>query len=103
MELSPAARHGLLAAGLILVFVLLGRELIGSAAALGAVFLYAFDPIVLAHSAVVATDVGLAAFGTLFVLALWKYIDAPSATRLAVAGLALGAALGAKFSAIMLL
>jgi hypothetical protein len=80
-----------------------GRELVGSTAALGALFLYAFDPNMVAHSALVTTDVGLAAFTVLFLFALWRYIERPTWKRLVLCGLALGAVLGAKFSAVFLL
>ena len=80
-----------------------GRELVGDEAALGALFLYAFDPTMIAHSALVTTDLGLAAFTMLFLFTLWRYLQAPDWKRLVVCGVALGAVLGAKFSAIFLL
>jgi len=80
-----------------------GRELVGSAAALGALFLYALDPTIVAHSALVTTDVGVTAFTLLFLFALWRYIERPGWQRLVLCGLALGAVLGAKFSAVFLL
>jgi hypothetical protein len=80
-----------------------GRELVGSAAALGALFLYALDPTMVAHSGLVTTDVGVAAFEVLFLFALWRYIQQPNWQRLVLGGLALGAVLGAKFSAVFLL
>ena len=49
-----------------------GRELVGSTAALGALFLYAFDPNIVAHSGLVTTDVGVTAFEVLFLFALWR-------------------------------
>jgi len=80
-----------------------GRELVGDLAALGALFLYALDPTVIAHSYLVTTDVGLAAFAMLFLFALSRYIQRPSRLRLLLCGLALGAVLGTKFSAVVLL
>jgi Dolichyl-phosphate-mannose-protein mannosyltransferase/SEC-C motif len=80
-----------------------GRELVGSAAALGAVFLYTLDPTMVAHASLVTTDVGLAAFTMLFLFALWRYVQQPNWQRLVLCGLALGAVLGAKFSAVFLL
>src|ERR1035441_3957276 len=80
-----------------------GRELLGSAAALGALFLYALDPTIVAHSALVTTDVGVTAFAVLFLFALWRYVEHPGRRRLVLSGLALGAVLGAKFSAVFLL
>jgi hypothetical protein len=80
-----------------------GRELVGSGAALGALFLYAFDPTIIAHSALVTTDAGLTAFTMLFLFALWRYVEHPNWQRLVLCGLALGAVLGTKFSAVFLL
>jgi hypothetical protein len=80
-----------------------GRELVGSAAALGALFLYAFDPNIIAHSALVTTDTGMTAFEILFLFALWRYVHRPDWKHLVFCGLALGAVLGAKFSAVFLL
>ena len=93
----------LLATAGALVLYLLGKALVGRAAALGAVFLYCLDPNILGHSFPVATDVGVAVFVMVFLLALWNYLRRPSRVRILWCGLALGAALGAKFSAVMLL
>jgi len=76
---------------------------VGSTAALGALFLYAFDPNIIAHSALVTTDVGVTAFEVLFLFALWRYMQRLGWRRLVLCGLALGAVLGAKFSAVFLL
>jgi hypothetical protein len=80
-----------------------GREIAGEQAALLALFLYAFDPIVIAHSYLVTTDVGMAAFTVLFVFTLWRYVQSPGRLRLVWCGLALGALLGSKFSAVAML
>ena len=93
----------LLAALLGILLYAWGREMVGPAAALGALFLYALDPTVLAHSYLVTTDAGLAAFTVLFLWVLWSYVRHPGWKRLVLCGLALGAVLGTKFSAIILL
>ncbi len=80
-----------------------GRKLVGELAALAALFLFAFDPTVLAHSHFVTMDAGLAAFAVLFFFALWNYVQRPGRKRLVVCGIALGAMLAAKFSALFLL
>jgi hypothetical protein len=80
-----------------------GRQLLGSTAALGALALFAFDPVLLGHGPLVTTDVGCTAFAVLFLFALWRYFERRTPGRLALAGLALGAALGAKFSMLFLL
>jgi len=93
----------LLAALLGILLYAWGREMVGPTAALGALFLYALDPTLLAHSYLVTTDAGLAAFTVLFLWALWSYVRQPGWKRLVLCGLALGAVLGTKFSAIILL
>lgn len=85
-----------------LVLYLFGRELVGDIAALGALFLYVFDPTLIAHSFLATTDVGLALFAMLFLWALWSYLCHPSWTRLLLSGVTLGLALCAKFSAVFL-
>lgn len=80
-----------------------GRELVGSAAALGALFFYAFDPNIIAHSALVTTDVGLTAFLVLFLFTLWRYLREQTRKHLVYCGLALGAVLCTKFSAVFML
>jgi len=80
-----------------------GRRIVGEAAALGAVFLYALDPNVIAHSYLVTTDVGLAAFALLFLFTLWRYIEQPGVARLVWCGVAMGLMLGAKYSGVFLL
>jgi len=80
-----------------------GRQMLGGAAALGALFLYALDPTILAHASLVTTDVGLASFSVLFLYSLWLYLKQRNLSRLLCCGLALGAALGSKFSGLFLL
>ena len=80
-----------------------GRRMLGAGAALGAVTLFAFDPTLIAHGPLVTTDAGCAAFGALFVFLLWRFLTSPGRARLILAGLALGLALAAKFSALFLL
>jgi Dolichyl-phosphate-mannose-protein mannosyltransferase len=80
-----------------------GRELAGARAGLCALFLFAFDPTMVAHSYLVTTDFGAGAFSLLFLFALYRYCGQPGAFRLVVAGVTLGLALCAKFSALFLL
>ncbi|MGA2039156.1 MAG: phospholipid carrier-dependent glycosyltransferase [Bryobacteraceae bacterium] len=93
----------LIAASLAALLYLWGRQILGPLAAVGAVFIYVLDPTILAHSYLVTTDVGLAAFTILSMFALWNYMSDPSWKRLVFCGLALGGALTAKFSALFLL
>jgi hypothetical protein len=85
------------------VIFLWGRQVLGTMAALGAVFLCTVDPGILAHSFMVTMDVPVTAFSLLFFFALWNYVRYPSVMRLLWCGLALGLALGAKFSAVLLI
>jgi hypothetical protein len=80
-----------------------GRELAGTAAGLGALFLFAADPTMTAHSYLVTTDAGAATFSLLFLTALFQYFRRRRIVLLAGAGAALGLALCAKFSAVVLL
>ena len=78
-------------------------SLLSGAAALLALFLYAFDPTIAAHAQLVTTDVGLAFFATLFLYVLWRTLARPSWSRVLLSGATLGLALGAKFSAVLLI
>jgi len=92
----------LLAAAAGLLLFAWGRQLASERAAVGALFLYAFSPTILAHSFLVTTDVGLAAFTLLFFFALWSYLRCPSWKRMLWCGAAMGAVLAVKFSAVAL-
>jgi hypothetical protein len=93
----------LIAGSLVALLYLWGRQILGPLAAVGAVFVCVLDPTMLAHSFLVTTDVGLAAFTVLLMFALWNYVSDPTWKRLVLCGLALGGALTAKFSAVFLL
>jgi hypothetical protein len=67
------------------------------------VFLYTLDPTIVAHSYLTTLDVGLAAFTVLFLFSLWAYLRYPSLKRLIWCGVAMGAMLATKFSALALL
>jgi Dolichyl-phosphate-mannose-protein mannosyltransferase len=93
----------LLAGCLGLAIYLWGSQLAGHTAALAALFLCALDPTLVAHSFLATMDVGFAAFALLFFFTLWNYLRRPTRLRLVCCGLALGAMLAAKFSALFLL
>lgn len=78
------------------------RNMFGDTAALAALVLFTFDPNVLANGTLVTTDTGSACcmFGAVF--AFYRYVQAPSAARLVVAGLVTGLAMVAKFTGIFL-
>jgi 4-amino-4-deoxy-L-arabinose transferase-like glycosyltransferase len=80
-----------------------GYEMFGAVSALLALLLCVFEPNLLAHGALVTTD--MAATLTIFVAiyALYRYVKKPTTGRMLVLGLALGMAAVAKFSAAVLL
>ncbi len=82
---------------------LTAEEMFGTGAGLIALALISFDPNLLANSALVTTDTGQACFMVWTIYAFYRYIQAPSTSRLTVVGLALGLALAAKASTVLLL
>lgn len=93
---------GLLAVALSLVVFFAAREWFGTAAGLVAMVLVTFDPNVLAHSALVTTDVGVSMFFLASVYAFYRYVKQPTLQRLLVAGVVAGLLLATKHSGILL-
>jgi 4-amino-4-deoxy-L-arabinose transferase-like glycosyltransferase len=93
---------GLLAIGLSLMVFFAAREWFGAAAGLLAIALVTFDPNILAHSALVTTDVGVSLFFLASIYAFYRYVKQPSLARLLLAGLAAGLLLATKHSGILL-
>jgi hypothetical protein len=81
----------------------LTKELAGTAAGLFATLLFAFDPNVLAHNHLVTTDLGIATFIFIATYYFIRFLKDPSPKHIALAGLALGLAQLAKFSALILI
>ena len=79
------------------------RHRYGLRAASLALFLCVLSPDVLAHGQLVTTDIGIALFMFLSVIAFEAASRRVSAGRVALAGLAAGAAFATKFSAVLLL
>jgi len=107
MALLRAGRLPVVALSLVAAAVcfLWARQRFGDAAGLTALALYASSPLVLAHATLVTTDAG-ATCGT--VATMWLWWRATRGRRdgmlpFALCGLALGAALAMKFSAVLLL
>lgn len=96
-RITPA----LISLGLATVVMLWATELWGPAGGLLALSLSVFDPTITAHAQFVTTDVGCALFSTLFLYLLRRFIQAPTGSRLVTCGGALGLALGAKFSGVV--
>ena len=78
------------------------KELFGTIAGLIALFLYAFDPNILGHNHYVTTDLGIAAFSTFAFYFFIKYLKNPNWKTVTLAGIFLGLAQLAKFSAVLL-
>jgi 4-amino-4-deoxy-L-arabinose transferase-like glycosyltransferase len=86
---------------LALLVFLAAQEMFGTVAAFIALGLLVFDPNLLAHGAVVGTDVGLSCFTFASVYAFYRYVKAPSPWRLIVVGIATGLALICKHTGIL--
>ena len=93
---------GLLAVALSLVVFLAARDSFGDWAGIFALVLVAFDPNILAHSALVTTDIGVSLFFLASTWCFYRYVKHPTATRLIVAGVVAGLLLATKHSGVML-
>jgi tetratricopeptide (TPR) repeat protein len=93
---------GALALGLSLTVFFAASEWFGAGAGLIALTLAVFDPNILAHSALVTTDVGVTFFFLASVYAFYRYVKRPSALRLAVVAATAGLLLATKHSGILL-
>ena len=85
----------------ILIFVA-AREMFGHIAALVALALFVFEPTLLAHGAVITTDMGMSLFLLATVYAFYRYVKRPSVVRLVSVGLASGLAMATKHSAVLI-
>ena len=79
------------------------KEMFGTGAAFIALTLLTFDPNLLAHGALITTDVGLACFMFLSVYLYYRFLKSPSALRLIAAGLAVGLVLAVKHTGLLVL
>jgi 4-amino-4-deoxy-L-arabinose transferase-like glycosyltransferase len=93
---------GVLAVGMTLTIFLAALEWFGPEAGLIALTVAVFDPNLLAHSALVTTDMGLSCFLLLSILAFYRWASKPTWVRLVLAGLAAGCVIGSKHSGILL-
>ena len=94
---------GVVAILLGLLVFLTAWEMFGLGAGFVGLILLVFEPNVLAHGALVTTDVGVSCFFLAAVYAFYRYCKEPSGWRLVVAGVAAGLALASKHSAVLLL
>jgi 4-amino-4-deoxy-L-arabinose transferase-like glycosyltransferase len=86
---------------LALMVFLAAQEMFGTGAGLIALGLIAFDPTLLAHSALMTTDAGGACFMLASIYALYRYAKSPSNIRLVLVGLVVGLALASKHSNVL--
>ena len=93
---------GLLALALSLLIFFAAREWFGTPAALVALVLATFDPNLLAHSALVTTDIGVSLFFLASIYGFYRYVKRPTLLRLLLAGIAAGLLLATKHSGILL-
>jgi MFS family permease len=91
-----------LAIALSLVIFFAAREWFGTAAALVALTLAAFDPNLLAHSGLVTTDLGAALFFLAAIYAFYRQVKRPTRLRLLIAGAMAGLLLATKHSGILI-
>lgn len=91
----------LLTLTLAVLLFLAAREMFGLLPAFIALCLFVFEPNILAHGALVTTDMALSCFLFATVFTFYRYLKKPSATRLALVGLAAGLSLAEKHSGIL--
>jgi 4-amino-4-deoxy-L-arabinose transferase-like glycosyltransferase len=88
---------------LALLLLAAGWEMFSPPVGLLALALFTFEPTILAHGALVTTDMGVACFIFAAVFAFYRYLKSPGLLRLIVCGLAVGLALSAKVSGALVL
>jgi hypothetical protein len=91
----------LLTVALAVLIFFAAREMFGWFAAFLALTLFVFEPNILAHGALVTTDMALTCLLFATVYAFYRYLRRPSPARLALVSLAAGLSLAAKHSGIL--
>ncbi len=77
------------------------RKIFGTWAALTALFLFVFEPNILAHGITVTTDIGLSLFLFATVYSFYRYVDKRSLGNFALTAFSAGLALATKHSGIL--
>lgn len=85
-----------------LLAFLTAREMFGTGAGFLTLLLLVFEPNILAHGAIVATDIGAACCLLASIYAFYRYVKSPSWGRVAVLGTAAGIFFITKHSAVLL-
>ena len=91
----------LLATGLGFLVFYWGKQAYGGAGGLLALFLYAFNPVIIGNAAQITPDLCLSAFSALTVCFFWRYRHSPTLTHSLITGGALGLALLSKYSGVL--
>jgi len=78
------------------------KELYGYQGALFALTLYVFNPNILAHASLITIDIGASGAIFLSIYCFWKYLNNRNRNFIILAGVALGLAQLAKFTALLL-
>jgi len=104
-RLALAARSPIIALTLLLGAIVFrwASDLGGEWAGLLALFLYAFDPNIIAHGSLVTTDMAVVLWGTAALFLTARYLQCPRWQHLVGTGVTLGLALASKVSALTLL
>ena len=85
-----------------LLIYVTGRRFFGALAGVCAVFLFVFDPNVLAHGTLVSTDIGSACFLLASVSAFYRFACQKNLRWLLITGLLAGLAMVAKFTGVLI-
>jgi hypothetical protein len=93
---------GTLALALTVLVFALTREFFGDLAACLAALLLLFEPNILAHSALVTTDMGVTLFFLASAYCFYRYMRQPTWPRLLLTGLAVGLVLATKHSGFLI-
>ncbi|HEX2929928.1 MAG TPA: phospholipid carrier-dependent glycosyltransferase, partial [Candidatus Binatia bacterium] len=102
--LGASRQVNLLLGGLLIVLIgWWAYRLWGARAAALSVALACLEPNLVAHSALVTTDIGIALFIFLTIYLLWEYLNRRAWWLLATIGVSIGLAFVSKFSALLLL
>lgn len=104
-EMLKAARRAesVFALGLCVLIFTLSRRLFGPLGGLISLAAAVFNPDMLAHAGLITTDMAMATFYFAAPVALWWYVQRPSAVKLMTVGLMLGLGVAGKYSNLLLL
>ena len=87
---------------LALLVFLAAREMFGNSAGLIALTIFVLEPTMLAHGALITTDVAMSCFLFATVFASYRYVKRPGWSALALTGVLAGLGLAAKHSGILI-